>query len=354
MKVKKLLIVGTSLLMLLAQTKVNAYTEYPLKEEANSFTKSIEANLSEEDEVVELLNHNIVINSNTYTVATIEKTKNEDETKQVSEQKKETLKSKEQNYIKKYFGEKYDYKDEEGYSGNIPISHININTISHGKYQELREKKIEFNKYSQNDLNNIKKEITEGNDTYYLINVDWQIEDTEVIDNQEVPKTYKGTMIYQTVVEINNPNEYEITVTYTGDVSKENTEYTYKAMYNKVVNKPIEEPQIKEENNIVPVIIISGIGIGLAVLIFLLSNGNAVIYNKTDSGYRVLKSFKLSKEQKNIIDISKYNYKINSNMYSLKLKKSIYEKLKGKIVYVKIENISKPVTINSRYIEFII
>ena len=154
MKVKKLLIVGTSLLMLLAQTKVNAYTEYPLKEEANSFTKSIEANLSEEDEVVELLNHNIVINSNTYTVATIEKTKNKDETKQVSKQRKETLKSKEQNYIKKYFGEKYDYKDEEGYSGNIPISHININTISHGKYQELREKKIDFNKYSQNDLNN--------------------------------------------------------------------------------------------------------------------------------------------------------------------------------------------------------
>ena len=75
MKVKKLLIVGTSLLMLLAQGKVNAYTEYPLKEESTSFTKSIEAKLSEENEVVELLNHNIVINSNTYTVVTIEKTK---------------------------------------------------------------------------------------------------------------------------------------------------------------------------------------------------------------------------------------------------------------------------------------
>lgn len=354
MKVKKLLIVGTSLLMLLAQTRVNAYTEYPLKEENNSFTKSIEAKLSEEDEVVELLNHNIEINSNTYTVATIEKTKNEDETKQVSKQKKETLKSRDQNYIKKYFGEMYDYKDEEGYEGSIPISHININTINHGKYQELREKKIEFNKYSQNDLNNIKKEIIEGNDTYYLINVDWQIEDTELIDNQEVPKNYKGTMIYQTVVEINNPNEYEITVTYTGDVNKKSTEYTYKAIYNKVVNKPVEEPEVKEEKNIVPVIVISGIGIGLAALIFLLSSGNAIIYNKTDSGYRLLKSCKLSKEQKNIIDISKYNYKISSNMYSLKLRKSIYEKLKGKIVYVKIENISKPVTINSRFIEFII
>ena len=298
MKVKKLLIVGTSLLMLLAQGKVNAYTEYPLKEESTSFTKSIEAKLLEEDEVIELLNHNIVINSNTYTVATIEKIKNEDETKNVSKQK--------------------------------------------------------FNKYSQNDLNNIKKEITEGNDTYYLINVDWQIEDTELIDNQEVPKNYKGTMIYQTVVEINNPNKYEVTVTYTGDVNKESTEYTYKAIYNKVINKPIEEPQVKEEKNIVPVIIISGIGIGLAALVFLLSSGNAIIYNKTDSGYKVLKSCKLSKEQKNIIDISKYNHKISSNMYSLKLKKSIYEKLKGKIVYVKIENISKPITINSKFIEFII
>ena len=136
MKVKKLLIVGTSLLMLLAQGKVNAYTEYPLKEESTSFTKSIEAKLLEEDEVIELLNHNIVINSNTYTVATIEKIKNEDETKNVSKQKKETLKSRDQNYIKKYFGEKYDYKDEEGYEGSIPISHININTINHGKYHQ--------------------------------------------------------------------------------------------------------------------------------------------------------------------------------------------------------------------------
>ena len=51
-KVKKLLIVGTSLLMLLAQGKVNAYTEYPLKEESTSFTKSIEAKLLEEDEVI--------------------------------------------------------------------------------------------------------------------------------------------------------------------------------------------------------------------------------------------------------------------------------------------------------------
>ena len=240
------------------------------------------------------------------------------------------------------------------YEGDIPITNININTINHGQYQELREKKIEFNDYSKNDLDNIKKEITDGNETYYLINVDWQVENTETIDNQEVPKSYKGTMLYQTVVAINNPNTYEVTVTYKGNVSKKEKEYRYTALY---VKEEIPEPVIEEEEKdsiIVPTIIVSGIGIGLGVLIFLLSNKNATIYNKTDSGYRTIGRFKLQGNNENVIDISKYNHKIDSNIYSLKLNKSIYEKLKGKIIYVKIENISKPLTINNQFIEFII
>lgn len=351
MKIKKGLILGTSLLMLVAHTNVNAYTEYPLIDKEDNYTKSVVAALSEEDEVVELLNHNIIVDSNTYNVEKIFKTQNEDVKKEVSEQKKAILRTSNQEYIKKYFGETYAYEDKE-YKGDIPMTNIHINRIDHGQYQELREKRIEFNNYSKNDLDNIKKEITENNTTYYLIKVDWQIENTEIIDAQEVPISYKGTMIYQTVVTINNPYEYEITVTYSGEVSNKEKEYTYTALYTKK-EEIIKEIQL-EDTNVVPVIIISGIGFGLATLIFLLSNKNAIIYNKTDSGYKMIGKFKLYKEEKNILDISKYNHKISSNMYCLKLKNSTYEKLKGKVVYIKIENITKPVTITSKFIEFII
>ena len=356
MKIKKSLLVGTSLLILtiLQSSNVKAYVENPLKENGDNYTKSIIATLSEEDEAVELLNHNIIVEGNEYKVASIEKELNAGKTKEVTEEKKATLKTNNQEYIKNYFGKTYNYEDNE-YKGEIPITNININTVSHGQYQELKEKKIDFTNYSQNDLDNIKKEINIEGQTYYLINVDWQVEQVEIVDNQEVPKTYKGTMLYQTIVAINNPNTYEVTVTYKGNVENIEKEYTYTALYEKKeVSQPIIEEEKEENNIVVPTIIVSGLGFGLGVLIFLLLNKNATIYNKTDSGYKVISRFKLTEDTKNIIDITKYNHKIDSNMYSIKMNKSTYEKLKGKVIYVKIKNISKPVTINNQFIEFII
>ena len=349
MKLRKYLILGTSLFMLIGHTHVKAYTELPLKENDTEFSKSVIGTIDEEAEAIELLNHDIIVDSKSYNVAEITKTQNEDVKKEVSKQKKKTLKTNNQEYIKSYFGETYVYEDEE-FKGEIPITNIHINRIDYGEYQELREKRIEFSNYSKNDLDMIKKEITDNNLTYYLIKVDWKVENTEVIDNQEVPISYKGTMIYQTVVSLNYPYEYEITVTYSGEVSSKEKTYTYTAIY-----KEPEQPIVEETpNNIVPTIIVSGIGFGVATLIFLLLGKNAVIYIKTDSGYKRLGKYKLSVKSKNEIDITKYNHKISSNMYCLKLKKKTYEKLKNKIVYVKIENIAKPVTITSKFIEFII
>ena len=350
MKLRNCLILGTSLFMLIGHTHVKAFTELPLKENNEDYSKSVIATLEEENEAIELLNHDIIVDSKPYNVAEIKKTQNEDVKKKVSKQKIKTLKTNNQEYIKEYFGETYVYEDEE-YKGEIPMTNIHINRIDYGEYQELREKRIEFSNYSKNDLDMIKKEINDNNTTYYLIKVDWQVENIETIDNQEVPTSYKGTMIYQTVVSLNYPYEYEITVTYSGEVSNKEKTYTYTAIY-----KEPEQPIIEEPRNdyIVPTVIVSGVGFGVATLIFLLLNKNAVIYNKNETGYKKLVKYKLSDKSKNEIDITKYNHKISSNMYCLKLNKRTYEKLKNKIVYVKIENITKPVTITSMFIEFII
>jgi len=336
--------------MLIGHTHVKAFTEQPLKEFNEDYSKSVTATLEEENKAIELLNHDIIVDSKPYNVSEIKKTQNEDVKKKVSKQKIKTLKTNNQEYIKEYFGETYVYEDEE-YKGEIPMTNIHINRIDYGEYQELREKRIEFSNYSKNDLDMIKKEINDNNTTYYLIKVEWKVENTETIDNEEVPTSYKGTMIYQTVVSLNYPYEYEITVTYSGEVSNKEKTYTYTAIY-----KEPEQPIIEEPRNdyIVPTVIVSGVGFGVAALIFLLLNKNAVIYNKNETGYKKLGKYKLSVKEKNEIDITKYNHKISSNMYCLKLKKKTYEKLKNKIVYVKIENIAKPVTITSMFIEFII
>lgn len=350
MKLRNCLILGTSLFILIGHTHVKAYTELPLIKNDEDYSKSVIASLSEEDETIELLNHDIIVNSKPHNVSEIVKKQNEDVKKEVSKQKKKNLKTNNQEYIKEYFGETYVYEDEE-YKGEIPMTNIHINRIDYGEYQELREKRIDFSNYSKNDLDMIKKEITENNTTYYLIKVDWQVENTEIIDGQAVPTSYKGTMIYQTVVSINYPYEYEVTVTYSGEVTNKEKLYTYTAIYKEPEQPIIEEPR---NNYIVPTIIVSGIGFGLATLVFLLLNKNAVIYNKTESGYKRLGKYKLSDKVKNEIDITKYNHRISSNMYCLKLKKKTYEKLKNKIIYVKIENIAKPITITSMFIEFII
>lgn len=351
MKVAKIILFSISILILFGTTNVKAYKEEELQNENNNLVKNIVANLSEEDNVIDLLNRDITINNDIYKVITIEKSKNEAIKKNITEEKKEILQTNSQEYIKKHFGETFLYEDEE-FKGEIPLTHININEIDKGQYQEIRDKKIEFSNYSKNDLNNIKKEITDNDLTYYLINVDWDIDKIETIDNQEVPKSYKGTMLYQTIVTIDNPSQYEVTATYEGQAIKKDEEYTYKAIYQKQQND-IEQP-MQEQTNITSVIIISGLGIGMLILSYLIFSKNVIVYNKTGFGFKVISSFKLGKDKNNDIDLSRYNYKIESNIYALKLKKGIYEDLKGKVVNIKIKNITKQITINERFIEFII
>ena len=313
MKSKKIIIILILIFALFRTNITNAYTEGLLKEENGNITKSIIADISEQDEVIEALNKDITINNNKYKVITIEKTKNEEDKKNVSKDKKEILQNNDIEYIKQYFGEKLNYEDNE-YKGEIPLTHININEIDKGQYQEIKEKNIEFSNYSKNDLNNIAKELKDGNLTYYLINVDWNIDQTEIIDNQEVPKSYKGIMKYQTVATIDNLPQYEITVTYQGQVTKKDEKYTYKAIYKKNENNNIVANVEKQNSYIVPAIIISGLGVGILIICLLIFNKNVAIYNKTSSGFKLLGKYRFSEKLNNNIDLTKYNHKIESNI----------------------------------------
>lgn len=346
MNVKRIFLLGT-IVLLFSQYPVKAYTEKDITQYSNGIVKTVEGCVSEENQILNDFEKEIMVNGELYNVSTIERELAEENTKEETKQKTEILNTNKIENIKKHFGETYSFENEE-YKGELLLDNTEVKVIDQGSYEEIDEKRIDFNNYSQNDLNDIAKEKVINKKTYYLINVDWQVEKSETIDNQEVPISYKGVMIYQTVLTKKNPSKYEVTVFYKGNVERKDSIYKYSILYEPVK----DENPIVEENKILP-IIISGLGIGIFVVILLINSGNIKVYNKTDTGYKCIGKFKITNKNK-VIDISKQHFKTNSNMYSLKLSKSLYRKIKNETIFVQISKYKKQIYVNSQFIEFII
>ncbi len=256
------------------------------------------------------------------------------------------LASQDRDYITQQFGEKQSYNDGE-YQGELTISDIKIETINNGSYQEIDEKVLDFTNYSDNDLINIEKEITLDNTIYYLINVNWEADSTETIDGETIPKTYKGTKIYQTVRTIANPNTYKVTVTYSGTIEKINMIYDYTVTYENKVEELQEE---KEDNNIiVPVLIISGLGLAI-LLIGLFNIKNTYVYSKTSKGFKLIKREKIN-DKNVLIDISNCKNKSKENIYAIKINKMAFNKLKGRTISIILGTKKKDIILWNNYYE---
>ena len=167
-------------------------------------------------------------------------------------------------YIRNQFGETRDFEDEK-YKGTLKLTDYKVENINNGYYETIDEKVLTFNNYTDNDLINIEKEIVIDNTTYYLINVNWMPDEIKNIDGQEIPKTYKGEKIYQTVKNIKNPDTYKVTAVYKGQIELKDTLYNYKVLFEEKVkediNKEVEENTEDTKTNVIVPIIISGAGI---------------------------------------------------------------------------------------------
>lgn len=305
---------------------------------------------SEESTFVSSIQKEVEENNVKYKLSDYSKQDDEQNSKVVTAYKKDTIKSNTKESIINHFGESLDYDNEE-YSGTITFKDYEIKTISNGKYEAIDEKKINFSKYSKNDLDNIEKEKNINGTTYYLINVNWENDDVENIDGQEVPTTYKGVMIYQAVVTRNNPFSYEITVTYEGEVRKKDPIYLYTIEYEKIEEEP--EVIIEEQNDYtVPTIIISGLGIAL-VIVYLIGRNTARVYVKTDNGFTLIRVVRLSKKH-NTVNLNNYKHKTVTNMFAIKTTNGFYNKNKNMLIKVKKDKITKNVYLNSAYIDFIL
>lgn len=254
--------------------------------------------------------------------------------------------SQDRDYITKQFGEKQNYNDGE-YQGELSISDVKVETITHGSYQEIDEKVLSFANYTDNDLINIEKEIMLDNTKYYLINVNWEADSTETIDGETIPKTYKGTKIYQAVKTIANPNTYKVTVQYSGTIEKINTIYDYTITYENKVKEVQEEK--KDNNIIVPVLIVSGLGL-VIILVGVLNIKNTYIYSKTEKGFKLIKRVRIN-DKNVLIDISNCKNKSQDNIYAIKVNKIAFNKLKGRTISIVLGNKKKDIILWNNYYE---
>ena len=334
---KKYLIIPIILIIITCNVKCFASTNNEI------ITKEFQTTQNAENEFL-----NEIYNTET------EKMKIKNLDKEISEDNyrvKEIIETKEltnqdRDYITQQFGEKQSYNDGE-YQGELTISDIKIETINNGSYQEIDEKVLDFTNYSDNDLINIEKEITLDNTIYYLINVNWEADSTETIDGETIPKTYKGTKIYQTVRTIANPNTYKVTVTYSGTIEKINTIYDYTVTYENKVEELQEE---KEDNNIiVPVLIISGLGLAI-LLIGLFNIKNTYVYSKTSKGFKLIKREKIN-DKNVLIDISNCKNKSKENIYAIKINKMAFNKLKGRTISIILGTKKKDIILWNNYYE---
>ena len=289
--------------------------------------ETLTLNENELDSVVNELNSQIIEKDNKkYTVSNVNVEESKENSQKIEFERTLTdLETNNEETIRSLFGETYSYSDT-AYKGNLNLDTVKIEVQSQNIYEKIKKHNIPFKNYSSNDLNNIEKTITISGNKYYLTNVDWVPDKTEIRDEHEVVISYKGTIHYETIIKYMGDPTYTATAKYTGTVDIINKEY--------IVTYDLNE---QEESNIIPIvstIIISGLGITL--VIFLIFSKNIKVYNIINGKQKLVKSYRVSKDK---LKLDLRDLKIlGSNICIFKIKKSLFKQIKGKRLKIKTAN----------------
>lgn len=256
-----------SILLVTLNINAFAYEKKEYEETNGILMMNYEVKQSEEQLFLNEIEKNIEINGKKYEYVKYEKSEDEANYKEVSEiTLKKGLDYNDKEKIKDIMEANYEYK-KDGYTGVLFISDIDIETKHNGTYEEIESLDIPFQNLNSNDLYNIQKEIGVGTKSYSLTNVEWENEKIEEIDGSIIPILYKGVLHYQTVIEKEKNDSYDATINYSGVVKADDGLYQYKVIYKEII--PDAEEQVQESNYIVPVIIVSAVGIVLVVVLII-------------------------------------------------------------------------------------
>ncbi len=253
-----------SILLVTLNINAFAYEKKEYEETNGILIMNYEVKQSEEQLFLNEIEKNIEINGKKYEYVKYEKSEDEANYKAVSETiLKEDLAYNDKERIKAITEASYEYK-ADGYTGVLDISDIDIETKHNGTYEEIESLDIPFQNLNSNDLYNIQKEIGVGAKIYSLINVEWENEKIEKIDGSIIPVLYKGVLHYQTVIEKEKNDSYDATINYSGVVKADDGLYQYKVIYKEIIPEPVQE-----SNYIIPVVIVSAVGIVLVMVLII-------------------------------------------------------------------------------------
>ena len=254
---------------------------------------------------------------------------------QITEEKELTQISEE--YLEEQFEKNIQYEDEK-YKGNLELIDYNIQTIDNGYSERIDSKEIKLSNMTTNDLMQVEKSKNINGREYVLINVVWDSEEDQEIDNTLVPKIYKGTAIYQCVIRTNNPNTYKVSANYKGEVGSK------VQLSNYIITYQLKEHE--KDNNIVKNILFIAGGIIVIGLFIFTIKPNATIYNVQD-GKKLIKLKSVKLKDNKIIDITDKKDKIFGNSFILKLKYTDLKKYLNSTVIIKLNSQNKHLIITS-------
>lgn len=233
--------------------------------------------------------------------------------------------------------------EKDGYTGTITRDNSSLNISIKDSYKEEYKVYLQktYNDVPSNELNDIPKEIKQNSTTYYLVNPVWNIAETEMVSNNEVPVKYNGTMYYEGVKTRTIITSYTATVKYTGTLEKQVPDTTTFTMKYK---------EVKEYGYIVPTIV-GTTGIIFVSGIILLKIKNTKIYNLQNGEYKLVKKVHIKKD-KPFVDLTPVNFQTKA--YKIILSKSLYKYLKGKTITFKYFDKQTNYSVTNREFEIIV
>lgn len=268
---------------------------------------------------------------------------NTTDTIQINTSKTITSKTNNIQSIIEQLGEVINY-NEDGYVGEyvLDTQNINVKTNYNGFREDLIEKTINYTNLERNDLDFIPKQTIKNGFTLDLLNVEWEVENTQMIGNYEVANTYTAKCYYAGKQRINYPNTYTVTANYLGTATKtKENPITYNVKYKKV-ELPIQEVEEEKQNNIIP-ITTGTTGIILIICFFL--TRNITVYNFKDGVYKKVGKTRL--KTNNTVSLNRFIILESTNKYKLEFSKALTNKIKGKMITIKKNNANIKMLVNS-------
>lgn len=293
----------------------------------DTITKTIVINKTDESNFLNLLDDTIEIDNIKYKLQSKDRLELETTNSKMEEQTKTLeLSTNRKDKILRSFEESIKYDDGE-FSGELyrQDNSLKVTTIKHGKYEKVFTIDKQYTNLEESDLDYIPKEITEDGYTYCLTKCDWNISENEDIQNISMPKSYTAIATYKTVKTLEYPYTYKCELTYNGEiskVSKDTIQYT-------LTYKEQEKEDIKEnKTSILPYL--SGTGVFLVIIFFLLPN--AKITNYYDGKYQTIKHIRVSTRNPKVN--LKHLPNAKTNVFSIKFSDKLDKKLTGKAVTI--------------------